>query len=458
MELDADVVVVGAGLAGLAAARALVDAGIDVVVLEARDRVGGRTLSVREEPGVVIDHGGQWVGPTQDRVLAWIEQLGIETFSTYADGENLQLRAGQLSRYVGAVPTTDTEVAADLVEAMVALTLAAMSVDPAAPWEHPQAELLDGTTVESWITAQPWADPAKEWLRLVCRAVFPAESREISLLHALFYIRSAGSLEKLLGTVNAAQETRFVGGAQQLSERMAAPIADRIRLGERVGRLDHGPDSVVVHTDSGTVTARRVIVTLPPTLAGRLRYDPPLSGLRDQLTQRSWMGSVIKVHAVYDEPFWRRDGLSGQVTADTGPVRITFDNSPHDGGHGVLVGFLEADDARAASRLDADTRRASVLDCLAMYFGEAARSPLAYYEKSWMEEEFTRGCYVGIMAPGTWVSYGRELRTPVGAIHWAGTETAVVWNGYMDGAIRSGEDAAAAVFAELEAADGGTRG
>jgi monoamine oxidase len=324
-----------------------------------------------------------------------------------------------------------------------------MSVDPAAPWEHPQAELLDGTTVESWISAQPWAEAAKEWLRLVCRAVFPAEPREISLLHALFYVRSAGSLEKLLGTVNAAQERRFAGGAQQLSELMAAPILDRIRFDQRVVRIDHGPDSVVVHTDSGTVMARRAIVTLPPTLAGRLRYDPPLSGLRDQLTQRSWMGSVIKVHAVYDEPFWRRDGLSGQVTADTGPVRITFDNSPPDAGYGVLVGFLEADDARAASRLDAETRRAAVLDCLASYFGETARSPLAYYEKSWMEEEFTRGCYVGIMAPGTWFSYGRELRAPVGAIHWAGTETAVVWNGYMDGAIRSGEDAAAAVAAEL---------
>jgi len=449
-------VVVGAGLSGLAAARALVDAGMDVVVLEARDRVGGRTLSVREEPGVVIDHGGQWVGPTQDRVLAWIDDLDIETFTTYADGENLQLSAGEISRYVGAVPTADPVVAADLVDAMVTLTMTAMSLDPAAPWEHPQAELLDGTTVESWIAAQPWAEAAKEWLRLVCRAVFPAEPREISLLHALFYVRSAGSLEKLLGTVNAAQETRFVGGAQQLSERMAEPIRDRIRLGQRVVRIDHGPDSVVVHTDTGTVTGRRVVVTLPPTLAGRLRYAPPLSGLRDQLTQRSWMGSVIKVHAVYDEPFWRRDGLSGQVTADTGPVRIPFDNSPHDGSHGVLVGFLEADDARAASRLDAESRRASVLDCLASYFGETARHPLAYYEKSWMEEEFTRGCYVGIMAPGTWYSYGRELRAPIGAIHWAGTETAVVWNGYMDGAIRSGEDAAAAIVDELRL--GGDRG
>jgi monoamine oxidase len=455
MAHDTDVVVVGAGLAGLAAARALTDAGLDCVVLEARDRVGGRTLSVVEEPGVVIDHGGQWLGPTQDRALAWVERLGIETFTTYYDGDNLQLRNGGISRYQGAIPTSDPLMAADLVEAMVALTMAAMSVDPAAPWEHPLADQLDGTTVESWISAQDFSDDAKEWLRLVCRAVFPAEPREISLLHALFYVRSAGSLEKLLGVVNAAQETRFVHGAQQLSERMAEPIAARIRLGERVTRIDHGEDGVTVHTDSATVTGRRVIVTLPPALAGRLRYDPPLPGMRDQLTQRSWMGSVIKVHAVYDEPFWRADGLSGQVTADTGPVRVTFDNSPSSGSPGVIVGFLEADDARQGSLLSAEDRRAAVLDGLASYFGDRARTPVAYYEKSWMEEEFTRGCYVGIMAPGTWYSYGPALREPIGPIHWAGTETAVVWNGYMDGAIRSGEDAAAAIAADLA---GGGRG
>jgi monoamine oxidase len=454
---DTDVVVVGAGLAGLAAARALTDAGIDCVVVEARDRVGGRTLSVVEEPGVVIDHGGQWIGPTQDRVLAWVDELGVETFTTYCEGENLQLRRGELSRYVGAIPTSDPLMAADLVEAMLALTMTAMSVDPAAPWDHPLAEQLDGTTVESWIAVQPFGDDAKEWLRLVCRAVFPAEPREISLLHALFYVRSAGSLERLLGVVNAAQETRFVHGALQLSERMAEPIAARIRLGERVTRIDHGHEGVVVHTDTGTVSARRAIVTLPPTLAGRLRYDPPLSGMRDQLTQRSWMGSVIKVHAVYDEPFWRTDGLSGQVTSDTGPVRLTFDNSPATGSSGVIVGFLEADDARRASRLDAHARRSAVLDCLASYFGERARTPVAYYEKSWMEEEFTRGCYVGIMSPGTWYSYGPSLREPIGPIRWAGTETAIVWNGYMDGAIRSGEDAAAALVAEL-GEDGGSRG
>jgi monoamine oxidase len=444
---DAEVVVVGAGLAGLAAARALNSAGVDVLVLEARDRVGGRTLSVVEEPGVVIDHGGQWVGPTQDRVLALVNELGLDTFTTYVDGDNLQLTNGHLLRYTGVLPTADPVVTADLMEALVEMTTAALRVDPARPWEHPQAEALDGTTLESWIAAQPWAEQAKEWLRLLSRTVFPAEPREISLLHALFYISSAGSLEKLVATTNGAQERRFVHGAQQLAIRLAAPLATQVRLESPVTTVDHSATGVVVHHEHGAVRARWVIVAVPPVLAARIRYRPALPGFRDQLTQRCWMGSVIKVHAVYNEAFWRADGLSGQVTSDSGPVRVTFDNSPPAGTPGVLMGFLDADDARQASRLDPAQRREAVLSCLAGYFGEQARHPLAYHEKSWMDDEWSRGCYTAVMSPGTWVSFGPALRQPVGRIHWAGTETATVWSGYLDGALRSGDDAAAAILA-----------
>jgi monoamine oxidase len=160
------------------------------------------------------------------------------------------------------------------------------------------------------------------------------------------------------------------------------------------------------------------------------------------------MGAVIKVHVVYAEPFWRSDRLSGQAIGDVGPVRLTFDNSPPDGDVGVLVGFLEADDARRWNGRTVQDRRAAVLECLVRFFGERAATPLRYHERSWLDEEFSRGGYVGIMAPGTWHVYGPALREPVGPIHWAGTETASVWNGYMDGAIRSGEAAAAAVLAE----------
>lgn len=446
---QADVVVVGAGLSGLSAARAVVEAGRKAVVLEARDRVGGRTWSVVED-GVVIDHGGQWAGPGQTRVLELIEEFGLETFTTYVDGENLQVDTeGNRTRFAGAIPTSDPVEAADLVDAMVELTVTALEVDPARPWEHPRAALLDGMTLESWIAGRDWCEGAKGWLRMIARVLFPAEPGEISLLHALFYIASAGSLEKMIATVGGAQETRLADGAQAISLRLAGLLGDRIRHGCPVHRVDHTPDGVVVHHEGGSVAARRLIMAIPPTLAGRVRYAPALPGFRDQLTQRSFMGSVIKTHLVYDTPFWRDDNLSGQVLSQTGIVQVTFDNTHPRSPHGVLLAFIDSHQARRASLLTRQDRRAAVLECVAGYLGPRALEPLAYHETSWMDEEWSRGAYVGVMGPGTWTGLGPALRAPIGPIHWAGTETALVWNGYMEGAIRSGEAAAAAVLADL---------
>jgi monoamine oxidase len=445
----ADVVVVGAGLAGLSAARSLLDAGLDVLVLEARDRVGGRTHSVEEADGLVIEYGGQWVGPTQDRALGLVDELGLSTFTQYSNGDNLQVTGGALLRYQGAIPTGDPVQAADLIDAMVELTMTCMEIDPARPWEHPLAASLDATTLETWISAQPYSDGAKQWVRTLSRAVFPAEPGEISLLHALFYLRSGGGVEKMIGTINSAQETRISLGAQHLSHGLASLLGDRVLLNSPVTRIDHSDHRVLVHHDGGTTEARRAIVAIPPVLAGRIRYSPPMPGVRDQLTQRSFMGSVLKVHIVYERPFWRDAGLSGHVTADTGLVQITFDQSHPDRDEGVLVGFIDSHLGRTASQMSAPDRQAAVVEDLVQMFGDQARRPIGYYERSWIDEEYSRGCYVGMMTPGTWSTLGPALREPVGPIHWAGTETAVIWNGYMDGAIRSGEDAANAVLADL---------
>ena len=452
VDTRADVVVVGAGLAGLSAARRLYEAGVDVVVLEARDRVGGRTHSVVEKDGQLIEYGGQWLGPTQDRALALVAELGLETFPQYCDGDNLQLTGGRLLRYDGAIPTGDPEQAADLLDAMVELTTRAMELDPARPWDHPQASTLDSMTLETWISARPYGEDAKAWLRELSRALLPADPGEVSLLHALFYVRSGGGLEKMIGTINSAQETRLSGGSQQLSTGLASQLDGRVMLGCPVNRLEYRSDEVVAYHDRGVVSARRAIVAIPPVLAGRIRYSPPMPGIRDQLTQRSFMGSVIKVHAVYDRPFWREAGLSGHATSDAGLVHVTFDQSHPDRGEGVIVGFIDSRHALSAARLPAEERRSAVIADLVRLFGDDAAGPTAYYERAWFEEEWSRGCYVGIMTPGTWSQLGSALREPVGPIHWAGTETATVWNGYMDGAIRSGEAAAEAVLNELTGA------
>jgi monoamine oxidase len=292
--------------------------------------------------------------------------------------------------------------------------------------------------------------PGRALLELGIEAVWAAEPEDLSLLHLLFYIHSAGGLEILFDTEGGAQQDRFVGGSQLVALRMAERLgAERLALGAPVRRIEHGADGVTVHADGAVARGGRAIVALAPPLAGRIAYDPPLPGYRDQLTQRMPLGTVGKCMAIFDEPFWRAEGLSGQGTSDTGPVKLTYDNSPPNGSPGVLLGFLEGRHARDLGRLAADERRAAVLDCFARLFGPRAARPDAYVERLWAEEEWTRGCYGCHMPTGAWTSYGPALREPIGPLHWAGAECATVWNGYMDGAVRSGQHTAREVLERL---------
>jgi monoamine oxidase len=436
---EADVVVVGAGLAGLVAARELTAAGASVVVIEARDRVGGRVLNHDLGGGKVVEVGGQWIGPTQDRLAALAQQLGVETFPTHVEGENVIEYRGRLRRYRGAIPRINPVVLVDVERAQRRLNRLARRVPLDAPWEAPDAERLDGQTAASWLRRNLATSAGRMLLELGIEAVWAAQPEDLSLLHVLFYIHSAGSLDMLFETEGGAQQERFVGGSQRVALRMAEELGARVVLGAPVRGIEHGAEGVTVHADGVVARGKRALVAIAPTLAGRIGYDPPLSGYRDQLTQRMPMGTVVKCMAIYDEPFWRSEGLSGQGTSDTGPVKVTSDNSPPDGSPGVLLGFLEGRHARELGRASAEQRRAAVIDSFTRLFGPRAARPDAYVEKLWAEEEFTRGCYGCHMPTGAWTSYGRALRPPIGPLHWAGAEYATVWNGYMDGAVRSGE-------------------
>jgi monoamine oxidase len=279
-------------------------------------------------------------------------------------------------------------------------------------------------------------------MRLIRQAVFSAEAGDMSALWVGFYLASAGGLDPLIDTTGGAQQDRVSGGSQRIALALAAELGDRVVLNSPVTGIDWTDDSVRVSTAGREVRARRAIIAVPPPLAARIRFSPGLPGDRDQLVQRMPMGRVIKVNVAYDEPFWRADGFSGQVTSDRRPFGITFDNTPEDGGPGVLVGFLEGRHADIAARLAPEERRAQVLADLAAYFGPRARNPVAYIERDWAEEEYSRGCYGAFATPGTLTRYGPSLRRPVGPLHWAGTETATRWAGYMDGAVESGHRAA----------------
>jgi monoamine oxidase len=441
---DGPVIVVGAGLSGLAAARRILDAGREVVVLEARDRVGGRTDGHLLADGTPLELGGQWIGETQTRMYQLVGELGLKIFPTYNDEGQLLLRlnghTSRMASHRGAVPRLSPFAIADLGQAMLRFSRLAARVDLAEPWSGPKAEAQDRRTFDDWIRRNLRTPAGRGYFGVACEALFAAEPGDISLLHALFYAHSGTDLETLVSTDRGAQQDRIVGGSVLVARAMAAELGERVRLEAPVRTVEQDDHGVrVTLRDGESVDGSHAVVTLPPTLAGRLEYRPALPSWRDQLTQRLPAGSVIKAFAVYDEPFWRADGLNGQVVSDEGPVKITFDNSPPSGRPGVLLGFFEAGDARRWARRDAADRRRALRECLVRYFGRRAEAMVDYVERDWSAEEFTRGCYGAHFTPGVWTGYGHALRTPVGRVHWAGAECSPVWNGYMEGAVRSGE-------------------
>lgn len=446
-ELDADVAIVGAGLAGLVTARSLRASGASVVVLEARDRVGGRILNAAIG-GATVEIGGQWVGPGQERVLALLSELGLNTFPTFDEGRSVLELDGSTKTYTGTIPRVGPLVLADIALARWRLERLAARIDPAAPGAAAGAATLDGCTLADWIDAKMRTEPARNMMRIAGRTVWGAEPEEMSLLHALFYMRGAGGLDPLLDVEGGAQESRIAGGSALLAERIAEELGERVRLGEPVERITAGEAGVHLE-GAGSIRARRAVVAVPLPLRRRIELRPAPPAQYTRLASAVSFGRLIKCVAVYPEPFWRERGLSGEALSDIGPATLTFDNSPPAGRPGVLLGFVGGRDAREHAQLGEGERREAVLGCLERLFGGQASDPVSYLEQDWGAEPWSGGGPTFLMPPRAWSEAGGALREPVGPVHWAGSETATRWAGFMDGAVRSGERAAAEVLAAL---------
>lgn len=448
-----DVVVVGAGLAGLTTARLLVAQGLRVHVLEARDRVGGRTLNHALPDGQVIEAGGQFVGPTQDRVLRLAAELGVDTFPSHDEGASVYVHRGSARRFTGDIPP-DHLALPDIGVTMARIDALARRLPLHAPWEAEGAAALDAQTLHTWVRRATAGSGGVELLNVLLGSAFGGTAADVSALFALAYVAGAGNEDtpgtvgRMIGVAGGAQESRFVGGSQRLSELMAAQLDGALTPSAPVRAIEQSATEAVVVSDAGSRRARHVVVAVPPVLASRIEWRPLLPPQQDALFGRLAFGTLMKCEAVFERPFWREEGLSGQgvFRGQDGPVCSMFDNTPPSGSPGVLMGFVGGQQWRRWAPRPARERRGAVLRSFAQVAGRRAMEPVGFVEQDWTAEPWTRGGPTSVATPGVLTTLGRWRDVPFGRVHWAGAEHADHWNGYMDGAVRSGERAAAAVL------------
>ncbi|MGZ4449212.1 MAG: flavin monoamine oxidase family protein [Nocardioides sp.] len=456
-----DVVVVGGGISGLVAARQVARGGKSVLLVEARDRVGGRVLNHHlthaGEHGQTIESGGAFIGPTQTHIAALAKELKVPTFLEYNTGSSMYYSSttGQAISYSGTVPP-DPTILPDAANLLQQIDTYAAEIPVDAPWTHPRAAEWDAQTLGEWIRANAVnKDGTENIIECWTQPGFGADPNELSFLYVLWYVacsgdeKNVGTFERNSDTAGGAQERRFVGGSQLVPLRLAKKLGDIVALAAPVHRIEQKNHGVVVHTGRGAVIAKRVIVACPPPLVLDIEWYPQLPTRRLQLLRHVDMGQLMKCDAIYAKPFWREAGLNGFGLNDSGACRAVFDNTPHSGGPGVLLAFVGGGTWRTYGPMPLAKRRQAVLEGFAQLFGDQALHPIDYVEHDWTHERWTKGAPVANYAPGTMLQFGSSIRKPFGRVHWAGTETSTYWTGYMDGACRAGERAAVEVLEQL---------
>ena len=450
---DVDYCVLGAGFAGLTAALRLRQAGRSVALLEARDRVGGRTFTVTRDDGSWVDRGGAWIGPGQDRVYALMNEFGVPEYKQHNDGDAMMIVGGKKHRYGGTIPWTMSPWAVtNLGLGLHAVEKMCKSIPLEAPWEAKEAAEWDRISLAEWIDKNTMSKPAREMLDMALAGPYTSAASEVSVLWMLLQMASAGGPTFVISGKGGSQDARPVGGMGAIYRPMAAALGDGLHLSQPVRQITQDADGVTVRANDLMVRARRVIVAIPLAIASSITYEPMVPVDRAFLHQRMPGGAVFKISVVYDEPFWRADGLSGQSAAPGSLVTLTIDACTDTGDPGVMCVITEGIEARRLGQLDEAERKAAVIAELVDRFGSKASAPLEFHEQNWTTERYSGGGMISHAPTGVLTQFGYTLREPCGRVHWAGTESSAVMCGWVDGAIRSGERAAAEV---LEAAPGG---
>ena len=455
LNLDRDVVIVGAGPSGLTAARELKKAGLSVAVLEARDRVGGRTWTDTID-GAMLEIGGQWVSPDQTALLALIDDLGLQTYSRYRDGKSVYIGAdGKRTLYTGETFPVSETTAAEMDKLTALLDSLAAEIGAEEPWAHPKARELDTISFHHWLRENSSDEEACNNIGLfIAGGMLTKPAHAFSALQAVLMAASAGSFTNLTDE-DFILDKRVVGGMQQVSLLQAAELGDDVVLDSPVRTINWTEDAsggfrVTAVSERATVNARFVIMAVPPNLYSRVSFNPPLPRRQHQMHQHQSLGLVIKVHAVYSSPFWREDGLSGTAFGAGAIVQEVYDNTNHEDPRGTLVGFVSDEKADAMFELSAEDRRRTILESIASFLGEKALDPEVYYESDWGSEEWTRGAYAASYDLGGLHRYGKDQLKPVGPIYWSSSDLAAEGYQHVDGAVRMGQITAARIVAAAD--------